>query len=85
MLTCKEFLNELNGYLDQTVDKELREHLERHVTECPNCFVIVDTTTKTLQVYKGLEPQVIPPEVHGRLMVALQKKMAAETGRKRSG
>jgi len=85
LLTCKEFLNELNGYLDQTVDKELRENLERHVTECPNCFVIVDTTKKTLQVYKGLEPQVIPPEVHSRLMVALHKKMAAEAGRKRSG
>ena len=33
------------------------------MTECPNCFVIVDTTQKTLQVYKGIEPQQIPEDV----------------------
>lgn len=78
MLTCKEFLNELNEYLDETVTGEARRELETHVNECPNCFVIVDTTRKTLQVYKGLEPQTLPPAVHDRLMSALQKKMAAK-------
>jgi hypothetical protein len=39
--------------------------------------VIVDTTKKTLQVYKGMEPQQIPDEIHCRLMAALQRKMAA--------
>lgn len=76
LLTCKEFLQELNDYLDQTVDAELKQRLETHVTECPNCFVIVDTTKKTLQVYKGMEPQTIPSDVHSRLMKALEKKMA---------
>lgn len=77
MLTCKEFLQELNEYLDETADQELRERLHNHVTECPNCFVIFDTTKKTLRVYKGLEPQNIPDEVHSRLMSALEKRMAA--------
>ena len=77
MLTCKEFLNELNDFLDESVDQELKTKLETHVTECPNCWVVVDTTKKTLKVYKGIEPQVIPDEVRTRLMLALQKKMAA--------
>ena len=51
--------------------------LEKHVNDCPNCFVIVDTTKKTLQVYKGLEPQTIPESVKARLWEALEKKMAA--------
>ena len=78
MLTCKEFLQELNEYLDDSVDQELEQRLEAHVTECPNCFVICDTTKRTIRVYKGMEPQIDPDEVHSRLMRALDKKMAAK-------
>ena len=77
MLTCKQFLQELNDYLDPNTDPTTKGHLEKHVNECPNCFVIVDTTKKTLQVYKGLEPQTIPENVKARLWKALEKKMAA--------
>jgi len=77
LLTCKEFLNELNDYLDECVDVELRAKLEKHVTECPNCWVVFDTTKKTIKVYKGMDPQDIPEPVHSRLMAALQKKMEA--------
>ena len=77
LLTCKQFLQELSDYLDATVDAELRRKLEVHISECPNCFVILDTTKKTIEVYKGVEAQPIPPEVHVRLMKAVEKKLAA--------
>jgi len=77
LLTCKEFLQELTDYLDSAVDAELRVKLERHINECPNCFVILDTTQRTIKVYKGVEPQPIPAEVHTRLMKAVERKMAA--------
>lgn len=85
MLTCKEFLQELNDYLDDTVDMDLRRRLEAHVTECPNCFVIFDTTRKTIRVYKGMDPQTIPEDVHARLMKALEKKIAATGGQSTGG
>ena len=78
MLTCKEFLQELNDYLDETIDVQTRQRLEAHITECPNCFVICDTTKKTIQVYKGMQPQTLPEDVHSRLLHALEKKMAAK-------
>jgi anti-sigma factor (TIGR02949 family) len=78
LLTCKEFLQELNEYLDESIDAELRRKLEAHITACPNCFVICDTTKKTVQVYKGMEAQVIPEDVHLRLMVAIERRMAAK-------
>ena len=76
MLTCKDFLNELSDYLDESLDPELRAQLHEHVTQCPNCWVILDTTQKTIKVYRGVEPQSIPTDIHSRLMAALQKKMA---------
>lgn len=77
MLTCKDFLNELSEFLDDTLDPKIRAELHKHVEECPNCWVVLDTTQRTIKVYKGLEPQTIPPDIHSRLMSALQKKMAA--------
>jgi hypothetical protein len=68
----------LNEYLDDLVDPATKQHWQAHVDECPNCFVIVDTTRKTMQVYKGMEEQELPSDVKGRLMEALAKKMAAQ-------
>ena len=77
LLTCKDFLHELSDYLDESIDRELRTKLETHIAECPNCWVIADTTKKTIQIYKGMDPQPIPSDVEQRLMAALEKKIAA--------
>ena len=78
MLTCKQFLEELNDYLDPSISAETKRHLEAHVCECPNCFVIVDTTMKTLKVYRGMDPQPISEDLRSRLWSALERKMAAK-------
>ena len=78
MLTCKDFLKELSEYLDESLDAEVRAELETHITECPNCWVIADTTRKTIKIYKGMDPYPIPSDVESRLMRALEKKMAAK-------
>lgn len=78
LLTCKDFLRELSDFLDENIDAEIRSKLETHITECPNCWVIADTTRKTIQIYKGMEPQPIPQEIESRLMAALERKIAAK-------
>ncbi len=75
MVTCKDFLNELNDFLDGAARDEVRKELEHHLEECPNCWVVCDTTKKTIQIYKGIDPYPIPPDVHWRLMEALEKKI----------
>jgi len=77
LISCKQFLAELNEYLDDLVDPATKQHWQAHVDECQNCFVLVDTTKKTLQVYKGMEQQELPGDVKSRLWQALEKKMAA--------
>jgi hypothetical protein len=77
LLTCKQFLSELTDYLDEKTTAELQAKLQRHITECPNCWVICDTTRKTIQVYKGMESCTIPEDIHERLMAAVERKIAA--------
>lgn len=78
MLTCKEFLAWLNEYLDEDAAEDIRKKVEQHVNACPNCWVIFDTTKKTLKIYKGMEPQELPKDVESRLMAALEKRLARE-------
>ncbi len=78
MLTCKEFLAELNDFLDEKTRAELHGKLEQHLRECPNCWVVCDTTRKTIQVFKGMQSCTIPEDVHSRLMAAVERKMAAK-------
>jgi anti-sigma factor RsiW len=75
LLTCKRFLQELSDFLDDTLDPDLRAELQRHVNECPNCWVVCNTTEKTIKVFKGMEPQPVPQAVQTRLMEALEKQI----------
>ena len=81
LLTCNDFLKELSDYLDESVEGKIRQELETHITECPNCWVMLDTTKKTLQIYKGLEPEPLPSELHSRLMTALDNRIAGHNPR----
>lgn len=76
MLSCKDFLTALNDYLDETEDAELKREVEQHVTACPNCWVIFNTTQSTLKVFKGMEPRPIPNDLHNRLMGRLRQRMS---------
>jgi anti-sigma factor (TIGR02949 family) len=77
LLSCKQFLAELSDFLDEALSADERKKLEDHINECPNCWVIADTTRKTIQVYKCHEPVSIPSELRSCLLKALEKKMAA--------
>jgi anti-sigma factor RsiW len=76
LLTCKQFLEELSDYLEDSLDPSFREELRKHVNECPNCWVVCNTTERTLQIFKGMDARPLPENVQSRLMEALQKKMA---------
>ena len=78
MLTCKQFLAELSDFLDESIGPDERKKLEDHINACPNCWVIADTTRKTIEVYKCSEPVAISADLRTRLMKALERKMAAK-------
>jgi anti-sigma factor (TIGR02949 family) len=80
LLSCKQFLQELNEFLDEGLDPAIRAELQRHVSECPNCWVVYNTTEKTLKVFKGMEAQPVPEQIRARLMEALERKFKAKGG-----
>jgi predicted anti-sigma-YlaC factor YlaD len=69
---CKEFLNQVSDYLDDFIDPVTCEELERHLADCSNCRVFVDTLKKTVYLYQQLEADIeLPGEVRERLFKVL--------------
>ena len=84
-MTCRKLLSEISNYLDEDVDPAVRQELEEHMAKCPDCWVVIDTTRKTIQIYRGCcEPYPIPQNLHDRLQKALRKHYRQATGRSSS-
>ncbi len=65
---CQELLASLSDYVDGSLSKELCDELERHLSECENCRVVVNTTRKTIELYQSMDdPNPLPEDVRERL------------------
>jgi anti-sigma factor RsiW len=73
-VTCKEFLKELTDYLDDSMDASTRAELEDHLRWCHNCFVVCDTTKKTIEIYRDQNVYELPEDLRTRLESAIITK-----------
>ena len=73
-MTCKDFLKELTDYLDETIDSSTREELEDHLAWCHNCYVICNTTKKTIEIYRDSHLYELPEDLRTRLRTAIVSK-----------
>lgn len=73
-MTCAEFLKELTDYLDETLDQRTRAELEDHLVWCHDCFVVCDTTKKTIQIYRDSKMYELPDDLRTRLHSAIVSK-----------
>lgn len=65
---CQELLASLSEYLDGMLETELCQEIERHMSGCEDCRIVVDTLRKTLYLYQQENATVgVPEEVRQRL------------------
>ncbi len=70
---CRSLLGSLSDYVDGTLGEELCEEIQRHVSECQNCRIVVDTLQKTVYLYHetAADEAVVPGPVRERLFRTL--------------
>ncbi len=73
-MKCTEFLKELTNYLDGALDERTKSDLEDHLAWCHNCYVVCDTTRKTLESYRDSELYELPDDLRTRLRSAIMTK-----------
>ena len=68
---CKNLLGALSDYVDGTAQEELCRELERHLADCDNCRIVVDTLKKTVYLYQSTTDVDLPVSVRERLFKRL--------------
>ncbi len=65
---CYHILDSLSDYVDGELREELCHEIERHIADCEDCRIVVDTYKKTIYLYHETvgEPE-IPSDVRLRL------------------
>ncbi len=73
-MNCTEFLSKLTDYFDGQIDPALLAEVKTHLGTCHHCEVVVDTTRKTIDVYKGAVSYEFPEELSTRLRAAVMER-----------
>jgi len=73
-VNCTDFLAKLTDYFDGQIDSALLAEVKEHLGTCHHCEVVVDTTRKTIDVYRGTETYEFPDELSSRLRAAVMER-----------
>ena len=76
-MTCTDFLSQLTDYFDGQISPELLEEVRLHTASCHHCEVVLDTTSKTISVYRDNEIYEVSAEFRDRLHTAIMAKCIA--------
>jgi predicted anti-sigma-YlaC factor YlaD len=68
---CMHLLDELGDFLDGEAAAATCAEIERHLADCENCRVVVDTMRKTITLYHELPRQSMPEAARERLYKSL--------------
>ena len=69
---CKDFVSSISSYVDGDLSEELCQELDKHLSECENCRIVVNTLQKTIDIYhQQAESEKVPEDVKERLFYRL--------------
>ena len=77
-MTCTEFLAMLDDVIDSSIAAETRSEIEAHLRQCGHCEVVLDTTRKTIEIYRCHEVYELPTGVSERLHAVIRAKCTAK-------
>ncbi len=64
---CLDYIKELNDYIDGELDSAICAEIEKHIGECNNCRIMVDTLKQTVRLCREGKPENLPAELESRL------------------
>ena len=76
-MNCTDFLAKLTDYFDGRIDSDLLAEVKQHLCTCHHCEVVVDTTRKTIDIYRGHQPYDLPEDLSTRLRSAIMERCKA--------
>lgn len=70
--SCQQLLEGLSAYIDHEASEAICQEIERHLEECENCRIMLDTLQKTISLYQIIDTaDHIPSDMQERLLKKL--------------
>jgi anti-sigma factor RsiW len=73
-VTCSEFLALLDDLIDDSASTEMRTELQAHLQGCEHCVITLNTTRKTIEIYRSHEIYDLPAGLRERLHAAIMAR-----------
>ena len=73
-MKCSEFLEILDDVIDESIAAQTRTEIETHLKKCGHCEVVLNTTRKTIEIYRSHEIYELPSGLRDRLHAAIMAK-----------
>lgn len=73
-MTCRDFVEFLMAYLDQSLSPAVRSRFEEHMSVCPSCVTYVQTYRTTQRLAHDLgrrDGAAVPEDVPDELVAAI--------------
>ncbi len=71
----KQLLDSLQSQFGKDIDSEVMENIAKHMKDCPDCKIYVDSVKHTVKIYRTTEKnQSVPEDVSDRLFKTLKLK-----------
>jgi anti-sigma factor (TIGR02949 family) len=64
---CQSILDNLSAYLDGEASAALCAEIDKHLADCADCRVVVDTLRRTITLYRTLPQPDLPESLRERL------------------
>jgi hypothetical protein len=78
MITCEEFFAEFADYLENEVSPEVRQELELHLSQCRACYVLYDSSRKTIKIVSESNSFELPQKVFDPIIDRVMSKLRTE-------
>jgi anti-sigma factor RsiW len=72
MLTCREIVQMITEYLEDTMPPDTRLRFERHVAICPACRGFLAQMRETLRLSGEITEESLSPEMRDELLAAFR-------------
>jgi len=78
---CKDYISNLADFIDGDIDPELCAEIQRHVGQCANCRIMVDTMRQTVELCREGKCEELPPALGARLNDLLKDRWQRKFGK----
>ena len=81
MMSCKKVQKLLSDFLDDDLKEAVCEDIRKHLDDCPDCMVQVDSVKKVIRLFREATDTKMPVDIQIRLRDVLKRAREESRGR----